>query len=131
MREWLTKDFHWKAFSLLMAVGIWLTVNRESPVQQAGNRIETPFEDIPVAAVSDTADVRQAQMYPQTVTVRVSGDSEAINRVQRNQIHAFINVTGLSSAENLSEDVEVSLPRGITLVAIDPPQVAVTLPKKP
>jgi YbbR domain-containing protein len=132
MPDWLTKDFHWKAFSLLMAVGIWLTVSRESPMPaQSGNRIETPYGDMPVAALSAGADVHQAQIYPQNVTVTVSGDRDAINRVQRNQIHPYINLTGLSSAESLSRDVEVSLPPGITLVNIDPPQVAVTLPKQP
>ena len=132
MPDWLTKDFHWKAFSVLMAVGIWLTVSRESPASAlAGNRIQNPYPDMPVAAMSEDANIHQAQVYPQTVTVTISGDREAINRVQRNQIHAFINLTGLSSAENLTRDVEVSLPPGIALVDIDPPQVAVTLPKQP
>ena len=132
MPDWLTKDFHWKAFSLLMAVGIWLTVSRESPAPaQAGNRIQNPYPDMPVVALSENANVHQAQIYPQTVTVTISGDRETINRVQRSQIHAFVNVTGLSSAENLSRDVEVALPPGVTLVNSDPPQVAVTLPKQP
>lgn len=117
---------------MLMAVGIWLTVSRESPTSAlAGNRIQNPYPDMPVSAMSENANVHQAQVYPQTVTVTISGDREAINRVQRNQIHAFINLTGLSSAENLTRDVEVSLPPGIALVDIDPPQVAVTLPKQP
>ena len=132
MPDWLTKDFHWKAFSLLMAVGIWLTVSRESPVPvQSGNSTKNPYLDIPVVAISANSNVHQAQIYPQNVTVTISGDPEAVNRLQRNQIHAFINLTGLSSAENLSQDVEVALPQGITLVAIDPPQVTVTLPKQP
>ena len=115
-----------------MAVGIWLTVSRESPAPaQAGNRIQNPYGDMPVVAVSDNADVHQVQIYPQTVSVTISGDRDAINRVQRNEIHAFVNLTGLSSAENLSRNVEVALPPGITLIDIDPPQVAVTFPKQP
>ena len=131
MPDWLTHDFHWKAFSLLMAVGIWLTLSRETPqAAQSGNRITNPYVDMSVVAMSATADVHQAQIYPSLVTVTVSGDSDAINHLQRSEIHAFVNLTGFSSADNLSRDVEVALPRGIALVDIDPPQVAVTFPKQ-
>jgi len=131
MPDWLTHDFHWKAFSLLMAVGIWLTLSRETPQAQSGNGIQNPYPDLTVVAVSGSGDVHQAQIYPSLVRVTVSGDRDAINRLQRGEIHAFVNLTGFSSADNLSRDVEVALPRGITLVDIDPPQVAVTLPKQP
>lgn len=132
MPDWLTKDLHWKAFSLLMAIGIWLTVSREStPSAQAGNRVEDSYADMLVVAVSANANVHQAQITPSMVTVTISGDREAINRLQRTEIHAFVNLTGISSAENLSRNVEVAPPRGITLVNIDPPQVTVTLPKQP
>jgi hypothetical protein len=130
MPDWLTKDLHWKAFSLLMAIGIWLTVSRESLPVPAGSHIENPYVDMPVVAMSASANVHQAQINPQMVTVTISGDREAVDRLQRNEIHAFINLTGFSSAENLAGKVEVALPPGIALVKIDPPQVTVTLPKQ-
>jgi YbbR domain-containing protein len=133
MPDWITKDFYWKAFSLLMAIGIWLTVRRE-----AGAQVETPpdlksntYDNVPVLAVSANADVQQARIMPQTATVTISGSPEIINQLQRNQIHAFVDVSGMNSAENLPRDIEISLPKGATVIKIDPAQASVTFPKHP
>jgi YbbR domain-containing protein len=131
MRDWITKDFYWKAFSLLMAIGIWLTVRRESEAQ-------TPFlpnltrnntyHSVLVTAFSANADVRQARLSPPSVTATISGAPDVIDELQRNQIHAFVNLTSLNAAQNSPRDVEISLPKGATVVDIDPPTVMVTLP---
>ncbi len=133
MPDWLTKDFHWKAFSLLMAIGIWLTVRRasETPAAQAANLTRNTYANVPVMAVSAGANVHQAQIIPQTVTAIISGPPEVMDRLQRDEIHAQVNLTDFSSAQNLAFDVEISLPPGTTVVGIDPPSVTVTLPKQP
>jgi YbbR domain-containing protein len=134
MPDWLTKDFYWKAFSLLMAIGIWLTVRHESEAQSAvpSNPTENnTYHDVPVMAISASADVHQARLTPQTVTATISGSPDVISRLQRNQIDAYVNLTGLNSAENLPRDIEISLPKGATVIDIDPPQVVVTFPKQP
>jgi YbbR domain-containing protein len=131
MPDWLTKDFHWKAFSLLMAIGIWLTVRRESetPAGEPANSIKNTYANVPVLVVSSDSNVHPAQVFPQSVTVTISGTGEIMNRLQRSELHAFVNLTGFSSAENLSRDVEVALPSGTTVVNVDPPQVSVSIPK--
>jgi YbbR domain-containing protein len=133
MRDWLTKDFHWKAFSLLMAIGIWLTVHRISgePVEPRNSDAHSITYRLPVLAVSANEDVHKAQVVPPMVNVTVSGSPEVINSLQESQVHVFVNLTDLSSAEDLPRDVEVSLPRGVALMAIDQPQVNVTMPKQP
>lgn len=132
MRDWITKDFHWKAFSLLMAVGIWLTFSRPSgtTAAQAVNHVTQPYPNVPVVPISTDANVRSTQIFPQTVSVTISGPPEIMNRVERSEIHAFVNLTGFSSADNLARDVEVALPAGTAIVSVDPPQVAVTIPKQ-
>jgi hypothetical protein len=134
MRAWLTKDFYWKAFSLLMAVGIWLTVHRisgEPDKRTPGAPSMRNTYGLPLLAVSADADVHNAQLNPQTVNATVIGPPEIMNSLQPSQIHARVNLTGFTSARNLQRDVEISLPRGVTVVNIDPPQVFVTLPKQP
>ena len=134
MRDWLTKDFYWKAFSLLMAVGIWLTVRHESEAQLAmppNLTQNNTYHDVPVMAISSSADVHQARLAPQTVTATISGSPDIISHLQRNEIYAFVNLTGFNSAENLPRDIEISLPKGATVIDIDPPQVTVTFPKQP
>jgi hypothetical protein len=134
MRDWLTKDFYWKAFSLLMAIGIWLTVHRISggadkqPPGAPSVRNTYDLHQLPVAA---DADVHSAQLVPQTVKATVIGPPEIINNLPPSEIHAVVNLTGFTSARDMLRDVEISLPRGVTVVNIDPPQVSVTLIKQP
>jgi YbbR domain-containing protein len=133
MREWITKDFHWKAFSTLMAVGIWLTVHRisEEPGRAATAVPGVRYSyDLPVMAFSANADVHAAQLVPRTVNVTVSGPPEIMDKLQSGQIHALVNLSELSSAENLPRDVQISPPRGVSVVDIEPSQVTVTLPKQ-
>jgi len=133
MRDWFTKDFYWKAFSLLMAIGIWLTVRKEAETS-AGHSpaaLSITYENLPVVPVSDNTNVRLAQLVPHSVNATISGASEVINTLQRSQIHVFVDLTGLSSAQNLLRKVEISLPNGATVVDIDPPTVAVTLQQQP
>jgi YbbR domain-containing protein len=134
MRDWLTKDFYWKAFSLLMAVGIWLTVHRisvEPDKQTSGAPSVRNTYDLNLLAVSADADVHNAQLVPQTVNATVIGPPEIMNNLQSSEIHAVVNLTGFTSARDLLRNVEISLPRGATVVSIDPPQASVTLPKQP
>lgn len=134
MRDWLTKDFYWKAFSLLMAIGIWLTVHRISgePEKQApGAASVRNTYGVPLLPMSADADVHSAKLNPSSVNVTVIGPPEIMNNLQSRQIHATVNLTGFTSAQNLQCDVETSLPRGATVVNIDPPQVFVTLTKQP
>ena len=131
MRDWLTKDLHWKAFSILMAVGIWLTVHRigGEPPTSVSNSTTITYR-LPVLAVSANLDVHTAQLVPPMVTVTVSGSPELMNRLQERQIHAFVNLTDVNLAGNAPQDVEVSLPRGATVVDTDPAEVFVTLAKQ-
>lgn len=116
-----------------MAVGIWLTVRKETetPAVHAPNLTKNTYGNVPVLVVSATANVRAAQLDPQSVNVTVSGPSETMGNLNASQVHAFVNLTGLNSAQSLPRDVEISLPPGATVVDVEPPQVAVTLPKQP
>lgn len=132
MRDWFTKDFYWKAFSLLMAVGIWLTVRKdvEMPVPPALAVSPITYGNLPVQAVSGDVNVRDARLVPPTVTATISGMPAVMNQLQRSQIHVFVNLSGLNPAQNVQQDVEISLPKGATVNEIVPPQVTVVFSKQ-
>ena len=134
MRDWLTKDFYWKAFSLLMAIGIWLTVHRisgEPEKQTPGASNMKNTYGLHLLAVSADADVHNAQLVPSAVNVTVIGPPEIMNNLQPRQIQAVVNLTGFTSVRDLQRDVEISLPSGVTVVNIDPSQVSVNLTNQP
>jgi YbbR domain-containing protein len=133
MHDWVTKNFGWKLFSVFLALAIWLTVHkiREEPEVTTAAGTGNTYGDVPVLVVSATADVHDVRIVPNKVDVKVNGAPDVMATLQANRIHAFVNLTGVDSAHDLQRGVEVSLPRGVTLISIDPPQVIVTIPKKP
>jgi YbbR domain-containing protein len=135
MRDWVTKDFGWKLFSLFLALAIWLTVHKiyEEPKTASGLAVgdtET-FSTLTVLVVSTASDVRDFRVAPATVAVKVCGPPEVMADLQENQIHAVVDLTDIPSARDLRRRVDVSTPPGVTLVSVDPPKVGVIVPPPP
>ena len=132
MRDWITKDFGWKLFSLFLAVAIWLTVHKiyEEPgaVPRLGVGNTVTFGNLPVLIVSTAKDVRDFRVAPLTVKVTVSGPADDMAKLQANQVRAVVDLTDIESAQDLHRLVDVSAPPGVTLVSVDPPKVMVFPP---
>jgi YbbR domain-containing protein len=139
LRDWFIKDLGWKLFSVVLAVTIWLTVNKilgepgNSAAPLAGDK--QTYDDLPVLVVSEASDVRNFHVMPATVAVTVSGPPNVMAVLQANQIRAVVNLTGIESGKELRRHVDVSTPPGVTLVNVKPSNVDVIVPppsgKKP
>jgi len=130
-RDWITTDFTWKLLSLILAVALWITIHnlRDTPeaVVPFATVSTVTFTNLPVFAVSTGADVHNAQVVPNLINVKVSGPSDIMAGLQKNEIHATVNLTGTDSARGLSLNVEVSTPPGVAVGEIAPPRVSVTI----
>ena len=135
LRDWITKDFGWKLFSLFLAVAIWLTVHKiyEEPRAASGPAAGSTvtFDNLPVLVVSSASDVRNFRVAPGTVAIKVSGSPEVIADLQASQIHAMVDLTDVQSAGDLRRRVDVSTPPGVTLMTVNPNQVDVIVPPPP
>lgn len=140
LRDWFIKDLGWKLFSIVLAVVIWLTVNRilvepGSSTESAVGDKQTTYDDLPVLVVSAASDVRDFRVMPPAVTVTVSGAPNVMAVLQANQIRAVVDLTGIESAKKLHRRVDISLPPGVKLVSVNPSNVEVIIPppaeKKP
>ncbi len=135
MRDWFTKDFGWKLFSVILAVVIWLTVHQiyEEPktaaASVAGDKVT--YGNLPVLVVSTVENVRDFRVVPTMVSVTVSGSSEVMAVLQANQIRAVVDLTDIESGHELRRKVEVSTPPGVTLVSVEPSRVDVVIPPAP
>jgi hypothetical protein len=131
MSDWMTKDFWWKLFSLILAVVIWLTVYkiREEPVIPAAvTGVPLTYGSLPVLVVSTAADVHDFRVLPGAVSVKVSGPAEVMAVLQANQIHPILDLTDITVMRNLKRRVEVSTPPGVTLVSVEPAEVNIVFP---
>ncbi len=130
-RDWITTDLTWKLLSLILAVALWITIHnlRETPeaVVPFATVNTITFTNLPVLAVSTSADVHNAQIVPNLISVKVSGPSDIMAGLQKNEIHAMVNLTGIDSARGLRLNLDVSTPPGVAVGEIDPPRVSVTI----
>jgi YbbR domain-containing protein len=135
MRDLFTKDIGWKLFSLVLAAAIWLTVHRilnetNGVAPEVGGTTVT-YDNLPITAVSATADVRDFHIAPNTVKVVVTGPASAMNTLQADQLHASVNIAGASLTHGLILPVEISLPSQVAVVSIYPEKVLVIIPVPP
>lgn len=130
-RDWITKDFGWKLFSLVIAVLFWIAIRRNigetpSPVMPFSTVDTVVLTNLPVYALSGNADVRNAQLAPNVVTVQLSGPAEIMAMLEANKVHVVVNLTGIDAASGLPLPVDISAPLGVMVDRIDPPKISVT-----
>lgn len=140
LRDWFIRDLGWKLFSLVLAVAIWLTVNRilgetGGTAEPAIGDKQTTYDDLPILVVSSASDVRDFRVVPSTVTVSVSGTPNVMAVLQANQIRAVVDLTSIEAAKKLHRRVDISVPLGVRLVNYTQSTVEVIVPppaeKKP
>jgi hypothetical protein len=135
LREIVTKDPGWKAFSVILALVIWITVksvSTEAPVgiDPLSTWATRAFTNLPVLVVSAAADVREFKVSPETVDVRISARPERIAEVLDKDIHVTVDLTDIQSARGLRKRVDVSTPTGVTIVSVTPQEVDIVVPPK-
>ncbi len=131
MRELFIKDWAWKLFSLVLAVGIWLVVNAnraDTATEAAGARDTVTFENLPVRVLSGGADVHEFKVQPPSVAVTVTGPHDIMSALQEKEVHVTLNITGIAAKPNARQVVDVSAPPGVTLVSVEPPSVELIVP---
>jgi YbbR domain-containing protein len=138
MRDLLIKDWAWKSFSLVLAMGIWLVVNANradlTATETAGARDTVTFEDLPVLVLSSGADVHELKVQPAEVAVTVTGSHDVMSALKEKDVHVTVNVTDIAAKRNSRQLVDVSAPPGVTLVSVEPSSVGLIVPmteKKP
>ena len=126
LRRLFVEDFWWKLFSLGLAILIWLTVTFVS--QKEPGTAPRVFSDVPVTVVSSREDVHSFKVSPSTVEVTVQGKPDVLQSLQSEDIQAIVDLTGVATARELHESVEVAVPAGITFMRVAPEEVQVIFP---
>jgi YbbR domain-containing protein len=126
LRHLFVEDFWWKLFSLGLGILIWLTVTFVS--QKEPGTAPRVFSDVPVAVVSSAEDVHNFKVSPGTVQVIVRGDPALVQNLQRKEIRVAVDLSGVATARELHKPVMVSVPAGITFMAVTPEEVQVVFP---
>jgi YbbR domain-containing protein len=88
------------------------------------------FSHLPVTILSSASDVRSFKVYPNEVEVTVEGDTKRLQSLQPKEIHVIVDLTGIESARDLTKQIEVSTPAGVTHIMVEPLAVRIIIPPK-
>jgi len=119
-RSFFTEHLWLKAFSLVLATLIWLTISRnlERETRQETKRLERQ----PVALLTDASDRRAFVLDPPEVSVTVKGPKTLIDSMT--DVMAFVELA--SHSGNMGNyNVEIHAPAGVTVVLVSPRTVFV------
>ena len=119
-RSFFAEHLWLKAFSLVLATLIWLTIrgNLEKETRQETKRLERQ----PVALLTDSSERRAFVLDPEEVSVTVKGPKTLIDSLS--DVRAFVELA--SHSGNMGNyNVEVHAPAGVTVVLVSPRSVFV------
>jgi hypothetical protein len=124
LRNLVFEDFWLKLFSLALAVLTWLTVTFVSP---KGTE-QRAFLNLPVVILASAEDMHNFKVNPTEVNVTLQGDPKTMAALQRKEIRAIVDLTGIGAARDLRVRVEISVPAGVTHMHVAPEDVQVIFP---
>ncbi len=109
-------DFWLKVVSLLLAIGLWLTLAR-SPIAEVEVRVPIEFQNLPDKLEIDSANYTE-------VRIRVRGPERVIHRLQAADVHAEINLATVRPGERTFDlsSSQIHVPQDLEVVQIIPAQ---------
>jgi len=138
LRRLFLDDLGLKLFSLLLAIGFWLTVSLAiqkegspaAPLTPLNDEKEKTFFNLPVVVLSSASDVHDFKVSPATAGVSVRGDTKIIQQLQPQDIRVIVDLSGIEAARLLRKRIEVFPRPGVSLVRVVPEEVQVIYPSR-
>jgi len=124
LRNLVFEDLWLKLFSLALAVLTWLTVTFVSP-KGTEQRV---LLNLPVVILASAEDMHNFKINPTAVDVTLQGDPKTMAALQRKDIRAIVDLTGIGAARDLRVRVEISVPAGVSHLHVAPEDVQVVFP---
>ena len=123
-RDYITHNFGWKLLSLLLAALTWLVIEtksgneqklRDSPVVTGAP--SRSFSAVPVTVLSSATNSGHFTVVPDTVTVKLTGKQEDLERLQLQDIRVFVDVTGTGDEIKFQKTIQVQAPKDFKATA--------------
>jgi YbbR domain-containing protein len=110
-----------KIISVALALLLWYQV-----LGSGGGTVQRVIGGVAVSAHNTSSSLSVGPISPSSVEVTVKGDPRLVDSMSSSSLDAYVNLTG-ATAGRQTFFVEVSVPRGVTLVQVNPDNVTVVL----
>jgi YbbR domain-containing protein len=130
--EIVTHNFGYKLLAFLLAAMIWFAVYAKEKTlhfsqAETADQVARTLERHPLTVMKSAADARGFRVLPSEVNITVVGPAVAVQQLSARDIQAFINLTGLTDADELVRRVQVYAPPQIRATEARPPDVRIEL----
>ncbi len=130
VRQFIEHNFWLKVFALILALLTWITVRFAISRQIAFGSapitsVTRAFPKSPVRLLTGANMAGRFHVVPNEVTVTLSGDATILEKLSGKEITPFVNISkGIAESGRLGK-VEIFAPAGMSIVKIEPSEVAV------
>lgn len=128
IRAFLTHNWRWKLFSLLIAFGAWLYIRTTILGGSAIPRLkidavvsEDVVVEFPVTRLTSPADTNFYQLQPGKVNVTLRGAPALVREVKADEFTVSVDLRRAPRTAVSAHMITVTPPKNIQVVAIDPP----------
>lgn len=126
-RDYILHNFWWKLLSLLLAALTWLmietTFKNEEELQKTpvmpGASLRS-FPAVPVTLLTSVANAGRFTVVPQTVKVDVTGTQEALEKLQQQDLKAYVDVTDAEDEMQFRKTIQLQTPKDLRAAAVPP-----------
>lgn len=107
-----------KLLSLVMATGLWILISPDEQPAEVALRAPIVFQNVPRHLEISSESIPEAQ-------IRVRGPERVIRQLQPSEVHAEINLAGVTSEERTFDltSQQVRHPSDVTVVQVVPSQL--------
>jgi YbbR-like protein len=127
MRALVFHNFWWKLLSLVLAALTWLAINAtlervktesaQSPIVTVSKRT---FPAVPVTLMMSPYNTNQFRVNPASASVEVSGKPDDLEKLESDQITAFVDVTKIEDEKEVRKDIQVQAPKSFKIESFKP-----------
>jgi YbbR domain-containing protein len=117
-KHYVLHNFTLKLLSLLLAAGLWILISPEEHPAEVALRAPILFQNVPRHLEISSESVPEAQ-------IRVRGPERVIRQLLPNDVHAEINLAGVTAEERTFDltSQQVRHPSDVTVVQVVPSQL--------
>ncbi len=129
LRGYITHNFWWKLFSLLLAVFTWITI--QASFQQHQTMLDAPidtvskrtFPSVPVSIMTSLYNTNHFRLDPPMVEIEITGSEDSLTRLNPRDIHIFVDVSFAGDARLFRRPLQTQVPQGLAVTSLSQNQI--------